>query len=132
MADLTELQSSDTVKLVGADSTGNESNFANVTPTGELKIVDAISGSGAEGAITLGTTAIEAKVGASALSNRKLLTVFNNSGNTIYWGRTSGVTTSSGTPIYEKQMVSFQALADAPIYIISSSSGTNVRITESA
>jgi hypothetical protein len=131
MADLTELQSSDSVKIVGADSTGNESNFVNASPLGELKTIDAITGAGTEGALTVGTTAVEAKVGSSALTNRKLLTVFNNAGATIYWGRTSGVTTSTGTPIYEKQFFTFDFAADAPVYLIAGTAGNNVRITES-
>jgi len=132
MADLNELESSDTIKIAGADSTGNETNFADVTALGELKTADVISGSGTEGAITVGTSAIEAKVGASALTNRKLLTIFNNSDATIYWGRTSSVTSSSGTPIYEKQMFTFTVASNAPIYLIASASGKNVRVTESA
>jgi hypothetical protein len=92
---------------------------------------EAITGVGTQGAITIGTSAIEAKVGASALIGRKLLTVFNNSGSIIYWGRTSGITTSTGTPIYEKQLMTFEFDNTAAVYLIAGGAGNNVRITES-
>jgi len=131
MADLTGLEASQSVKIAGADSAGSETNYVNATALGELKTTDTITGAGAEGALTVGTSAVEARVGASALTNRKLLTVFNNSGTTIYWGRTSSVTTSTGTPIYEKQFFTFDFASDAPVYLIAGIAGNNVRITES-
>jgi hypothetical protein len=131
MADLSTLDASGSVKIAGADSSGLETNFVNATSLGELKTSDIITGAGAEGALTVGTSAVEAKVGASALTNRKLLTIFNNSGSTIYWGRTTSVTTSIGTPVYEKQFFTFDFSSDAPVYLIAGSAGNNVRITES-
>lgn len=132
MADLDSLNSSDTIKIAGSDTTGTETYFVNATAKGDLKTSDIISGAGTQGALTIGTSATEAKVGATALTNRKLLTIFNNSGNTIYWGRTSGVTASTGTPVFEKQLFTFEVSDDAPIYLVASTSGNNVRITESA
>ena len=131
MADLSGLDASQSVKLAGADSSGAETNYVNASSLGELRTADIITGSGTEGALTIGTSASEAKVGASALVNRKLLTIFNNSGTTIYWGRTSGVTISNGTPIFEKQLMTFEFAADAPVYLVAGTSGNNVRITES-
>lgn len=131
MADLSGLEASQSVKIAGADSSGGETNYVNATSLGELKTSDTITGAGAEGALTVGTTAVEAKVGAAALTNRKLLTIFNNSGTTIYWGRTSSVTTSSGTPVFEKQFFTFEFSSDAPVYLIAGTAGNNVRITES-
>jgi hypothetical protein len=131
MADLTDAEASLPTKLVGADNTGAETSFVNSTGVGELSVSDIITGVGTQGALTVGTSAVEAKTGASALTNRKLLTIFNNSGTTIYWGRTSGVTTSTGTPIFEKQFFTFDFAADAPVYLIAGTAGNNVRITES-
>jgi hypothetical protein len=131
MSDLTGLEASQSIKIAGADSSGSETNYVNASALGELRTSDIITGTGTQGALTVGTSAVEAKVGGSALTDRKLLTIFNNSGTTIYWGRTSGVTTSSGTPIYEKQFFTFDFAADAPVYLIAGTAGNNVRITES-
>ena len=131
MADLTELQATLPVKLAGADSSGNDTNFVNANSLGELQTADVISGAGTEGALSVGTSAIEARVGLSALVNRKLLTIFNNSSTTIYWGRTSSVTSSTGTPIFSKQLLTMEFAADAPVFLIAASTGHDVRITES-
>lgn len=90
------------------------------------------SGNSVEAAITVGTSSVEAKVGASRLTGRKALSVFNNSNSTIYWGYTSGVTTSSGTPIFKDQQIVFAVGDGQSVYLISGSAGNNVRITEGA
>ena len=131
MADLTEEQSSQSMKISGSDLTGIETNYVDATALGELKTSDIITGSGAEAALTIGTSAIEAKCGVTALANRKVITIYNNSSHVIYWGRTSGVTASTGTPIATSSLMVFEFSADAPVYLVSAFSGNNVRITES-
>jgi hypothetical protein len=131
MADLSNLDAAQTVKLAGADSAGSETNFVNASGLGELQTSDVITGAGSQAALSIGTSATEAKVGGSALTNRKLLTVFNNSNSTVYWGRSAAVTTSNGTPIFKQQLMTFDFAADAPLYLIAGSAGNDVRITES-
>lgn len=131
MADLTDSQSAQNTKLIGASSSGVESNFIDSSATGELFGVDALNAGGTQGAITVGTSAVEVKVGASALTNRKLVTLHNNSNATFYWGYTSGVTTSTGTPIFKDQVMFWAAKSSAPIYVITGSAGKNGRVTES-
>ena len=97
---------------------------------GNLKTNNSFSGPGLEGALSVGLTAVEAKVGASVLAARRVLTVFNNSGHVIYWGRTSSVTVSTGTPIFNQQFLTFDAEDIAPIYLISAIAGSDVRLTE--
>ena len=82
------------------------------------------------GAINVSTIQIEAKVGASRLAGREYVRVFNNSAGTIYFGP-SGVTTSSGEPLYKSQWVSIP-LGDVGIYLIAASSLTDIRIQEFA
>lgn len=81
------------------------------------------------GALNVGTSAVEAKVGASKLANRKGLVITNMSGNTVYWG-CSSVTTSAGTPLDKKQSVTITAGASLAIYLISSATTNDVRIVE--
>lgn len=109
---------------------GNGGTVAEVTANRDVKTADTINASGLEATLSLGTTATLAKVGASNLANRKLLTVHNNSNSIIYWGFTSGVTTSTGTPILKGQMQTWAINATANIYLIAPSAGNDVRITE--
>ena len=88
------------------------------------------SGASVEGALNVGTTAIEIKVGATRLEDREALTLFNNSANTMYWGYTSSVTTSTGTPIFKNQLNTWSVGDSQPIYVISSKANQDARITE--
>lgn len=132
MADLDSLQAAQTIKIAGADGSGNETTFVNATSNGELNVTNLVFASGGQAALTVGTSAIEVKVGVSALTGRKLVTVYNNSLVTIYWGRNSSVTTLNGTPIEPRQFMSFEGFsASQAIFLIASIAGNNVRITES-
>jgi len=130
MADLTDSQAAQNSKLIGASSAGIESNFVDASATGDLFIRDTLKVGGTQGALTVGTSAVEVKVGVSQLTNRKHVTLYNNSNTTIYWGLDSGVTTSTGTPIQKGEMVPWAA-STATIYVIAGSAGNDTRITES-
>lgn len=152
MADLTELQSSGSTKIAGANpSTGAEDNFLDVDSSGritdkitdssgnalnayngQLGTADLANGSGTQAALTVGTSAVLVNVSGTNLTNRKSLTLYNNGTVPIYWGLTSGVTTSTGTPI----PVGFQAMwsvgSTTSIYAISGTASQNTRVTECA
>lgn len=91
---------------------------------------DIINNSGVEGSLTVGTTAVEVKVGASKLEGRKQVSLYNNSNNIIYFGYTNSVTTSTGMPILKNQMITWDAGDILTIYVIAGSAGNNCRITE--
>lgn len=95
-------------------------------------IADVLNESGVQGALIVGTTAIEVKVGVDRLLNRKLVTLFNNSNSTIYWGYTNGVTTTTGIPIFKNQYVEWTVGDSLSIFVIAASAGNNTRITEGA
>jgi hypothetical protein len=82
------------------------------------------------GTINVSTIQIEAKVGANRLAGREYVRVFNNSAGTIYFGP-SGVTISTGEPLYKSQWVSIP-LGDVGIYLIAATSLTDIRIQEFA
>lgn len=132
MADLSEIQAAQAVKIVGSDNTGAETTPVNSSANGELRVSDVSNNGGTQAALTIGTTAVEAKVGASPLTNRKSLTIYNNSGNTLYWGYTSGVTVSNGTPLLRDSLAVFEIGTGTSIFLVASNTGNNVRITESA
>lgn len=134
MADLNDMQAAQTVKLAGASSSGNETSFIGATNTGNIKSADIINeGTGVEGVLVVGLTAVEVKVGASKLANRKLLTLYNNSGNRIfYWGYTSSVTVTTGTPIAASTFITWNVGDNQSIYVISTNASLDARVTEGA
>jgi len=98
-----------------------------------------ISGSGGGGgsasiqyststAISVGTSAVEAKVGAIALASRKFVSVTPTNG-IVYFGSDASVTTATGTPIQSTVTASFSFSDNAPVYLIADST-VDVRIME--
>lgn len=152
MADLTEVQSSLSVKIAGAGpSTGIEDNYLDVDTTGritikiedtsgssvaaynsQLEVSDVVNGGGSNGAITVGTTALLVSVSGTNLANRKSLTLYNNGNTTMYWGLSSSVTTTNGTPIPTGYTATWKVGVSTTIYIISASAAQNARVTEMA
>ena len=134
MADFNNFNDSDTegtnVNIVDrADATKKNS----VTTNGDINVVDGLRNGGVYGNLNLvtGGTAYEAKVGGSALSNRKLLTI--TALDDIYWGYSNTVTTSTGTPLYKNQQIIFaiDAASTFSIWLVASTNNKNARITES-
>jgi hypothetical protein len=132
MADLSDIQAAESVKIIGSDSTGLETNPVNSSANGELNTSDISNNGGVNGAITVGTSAVEAKVGASILSNRKALTILLTSNGKLYYGLTSGVTTANGTQIFKNSLAAFKCGPGTSIWLISDTAAQNVRITEMA
>lgn len=133
MADLTDLQAAETVKIVGSSASGVETNAAQVTINGDIKTADGLRNGGAFGNLNLVTanTPYEAKVGVSKLSSRKLLTV--HALDDMYWGYSNAVTTSNGTPLFKNQSITFAIEPDSTfeVWLVSGANNKNARITES-
>lgn len=134
MADLNDIQAAQSVKIIGSNSSGVEQTPVESNANGKLNVVDISNNGGVNGAITVGTTAVIARVGGSNLANRISLTIFNNgNGNqTLYWGYSSGVTTANGTPIFPGDLLSLDVGPNTTVYLIGSAAGINTRITENA
>lgn len=130
MADLTGIEASQSVKIVGNDATGTETNPVRASANGDLNVGDLLTVGGTQSNLTVGTSAVEVKVGASKLANRKCVTVMPVDAD-MYWGWTSGVTTSTGTPIFKSQKATFEVNDTATIFLICASASKNARITES-
>lgn len=114
------------------EDTTTRGRRAGVTANSDFKTSDGLRNGGVEGALTLttGGTAYEAKVGGSALTNRKLLTI--TALDDMYWGYNNTVTTSTGTPIYKNQQIIFSIDPDSTfaIWLVASGNGKLARITE--
>lgn len=130
MADLNFKDTSQPVQIVGADPTGTEGTPVKSTLNGDLGTADVISVSGVNGAISVNTTASEAKAGATRLALRKFISITPTAG-TVYWGTSAAVTTATGTPIFKNQQVTFAFTDNVPIYLIAAST-IDVRIVEGA
>jgi fibrillarin-like rRNA methylase len=130
LGDLTDLQAAGTTKIVGSDSTGLETTAVNASDNGELYTRDIINSNLINGAISVTDTPIEAKVGASALTNRKFITITPTTG-VIYWGSSSSVTVSEGTPIFKNQVLTLSFSENVSVYLVAEST-IDCRIVEGA
>lgn len=89
-----------------------------------------ITNTSISGAISVGTTPVEAKVGATALTSRLFVLVTASNG-TIYFGSDNTVTSSTGTPIIQNQPVSFSFSESVPIWLVADTT-VDVRVMEGA
>lgn len=84
--------------------------------------------------ISVGTSQVEAKVGASILSNRQELMIYNDSSSVIYIGP-SGVTTSGankGIPLQKKSWINLPMGDYISVYMIAGSASNDVIVQELA
>jgi hypothetical protein len=133
MADLTELQSSQSVKVIGANASLVETYPQNVSANLDAFTVDRVNTSGVYSSLTVGTTAVELKVGASPLTERKLVTLDNTSNTTIYWAYSNALTTTTyAGRIFKDQQASWPVGPSVSIWLIAGSAGNTVRISEGA
>lgn len=103
----------------------------------EFKDFEVSTAEGAEdsyvsGVISVTTSQIQAKVGVSNLTGREVLRIYNNSNVTIYFGP-SGVTASTGEPIFKNQWVEIKVKDSINVFLITASgTASDVRIQEMA
>jgi hypothetical protein len=108
-----------TVSSKTQDGSGNSISSYN----SQLDTADIINTTLSSGSVTVSTSAVAARVSTSNLTNRKMLTISPTNGN-VYLGATSGVTTSTGIPIFQNQVISFSFSANVTPYLIAASSIT--------
>lgn len=86
MSDLSELNSTLPVKIAGASSNGTETNFVNSTANGEMKTADFLNAAVLQTVLSVSVAgaAIEVKVGASRLVNRKSVQIQAQGTNVVY------------------------------------------------
>lgn len=102
-------------------------------PTGTTTqpVNQGITTGGLYGAVTIGTTAVELKVGASRLTARRLVTAVSVDGD-CYWGYSNAVVSTTGTPLYKNQVLTVSTKDEnPPLWAICTTAGRSVRVTES-
>jgi hypothetical protein len=130
VADLNSIEAAQTVKIAGSDSSGVETNFVNSSATGELFVADVFKSSAVYGALTVGTTAVELKVGGTILANRKHVLFQNLSNKNIYFGFNNSVTTSTGLLVSGGSERGFDVSDSLSIWVIGESANLNCRLAE--
>ena len=86
MADLTEKESASASKIVGSDSSGNETDYVKVSPNQELSIRDTHDNGGLDTVINLDAiSAVEGKVGVLTKDQRKYV-IMEALDTNIKWG----------------------------------------------
>ena len=130
--DLDSNNSAGITKIIGSDSTGVETTPVASSLNGELTVVDGLSNGGIFGNLNLVTanTAYEAKVGVSALSNRKSLII--TALDDMYWGYDNTVSSTNGIPLYKNQTIIFEINPNSSfkVYLLATVNNKNARIAE--
>lgn len=89
-----------------------------------------LNGPGTQTSISVSTTPVEVKVGASRFDQRYVITIQPLDGD-VYFGYDSGTLTSStGTKIFQGQYFPLEASDSLPVYVVADSGTVDVRITE--
>ena len=85
MADLSDLQAAQTIKIAGATASG-ETNFVNATLNNEIKAADILNVAVAQAVLVVNQTAspVEVRAGASRLANRKSVMIQAQGTNVVY------------------------------------------------
>jgi hypothetical protein len=115
--------------IMGQVSSTVISNIAATAGT-ELRVAQISNGSGVQGALTVGTTAVLVSVSGTNQAGRISATLYNNSVVQMFWGYTNAVTTSSGTPIQPGQSVQWDVGPATSVFVIAGTAGNNARVTE--
>jgi len=135
MADLDNLQVAGSTIIVGSDSSGSETTPLQVSNNGQAKVVDGLKQGGVYKELLIPTAgiAVEVRVGASSLTNRKFITIYTLTAN-LWWGYDSAVTTATGTPLSNGQFITFSCDPDSTfqIWLVGGLANRVTRITESA
>lgn len=84
-----------------------------------------------EDSISVGTTAVELKVGASEFEERKVIT-FQPQGGRIRYGFTNGITTSEGFIAFNNQVITLEAAGSQSVWVIAESGTVDVYFAERA
>jgi hypothetical protein len=113
--------------MVGAKDPNGNTQPGNVDVNGNLMTNDIINSSIINGNISVGTTAVPARVGSSNLASRKVIIISPTNG-TVYLGASS-VSIANGIPIFQNQVVSFSFSSNVTPYLIAASA-VNVNIIE--
>ncbi len=131
MADLDYKKRAEPSSIVGMDSDESETNFMGVSDNQDAYTSDKANTSAVYSELTVGTTAVEVKVGATNLANRKMLHITPKTTH-IYWGYDNSVTTVTGTKLFKYTTAKFKYGPSISIWVIAATAGNKANIGEVA
>jgi hypothetical protein len=111
MADLSDINSAQQTKIVGQSASGAETNAVGSTSLGELTVADVPNQTGLTTTLGLTTTAIEGKVGALTMTNRKYIEMQALTNN-IKWG----YNTNCDFKLFKNQFFSLPMGSNCKVY----------------
>jgi len=88
-----------------------------------------LDGPAVEDEISVTTTPVELKVGASALAERKVIT-FEAQDGKVRWGFTNGITSSRGYIGWKNQLTTIEASTSQDVWIVAETGTVTVYFTE--
>lgn len=112
-------------------ATGGVVSVQGAGPSGvQLPARDVINISSQYQAISVTTTAVEAKGAGSRLTNRKFVSITPTNG-TIYWATNASVTVSNGTPLFINNTLFLSFTDNVTVFMISAGT-VDVRVLEAS
>jgi hypothetical protein len=125
MPDISDIDAAQSVKIVGSESDGTEQTPVSSSGLSELKTTDKINQQGEDIIINLSTTAVEAKVGSTAKTDRSYVFLQALDKN-VKWGFDSNCRFDA----FKNQLISIPASEDCTIFIKADSGSRNIVVGE--
>jgi len=127
MGDLGEEQSSDTLKLIGSNQDGSETNFAGVSSTQEVYIRDTHDNGGLDTILTLDdVTPVEGMVSTAKKANRKYV-IMEALSTGVKWGFSNS---TQSFDLFKSQLIMVPIGENTEIWFIMSSGTGSVAFGE--
>ncbi len=134
MADLSDINAAQSVKILGADTAGVEQTPVGSSLNGDLQVSNGLKEGGATAAKTTGVanTAVEVFAGVARLANRKSLIILIDDG-TFFWGYDNTVTAANGIPAINGQTLSFDCKpgSNFQVWLVNTANTKKYRVAES-
>lgn len=125
MADISDIDAAQSVKLVGSSSDGTEQTPVNSTDLGQIKTSDTIDQQGEDTVLSLTTTAVIARVGGSNKTNRSYV-FLQALDNNVKWG----FDTNCRFDAFRNQIITIPASSSCDIYVKADSGTPDVVVGE--
>jgi hypothetical protein len=91
---------------------------------------DVVNTAYVQAAVTVGTSAVVAKVGATNLDGRQEILIYSKETNDVIYFGPTGVTTATGIPLQPGETANFPFGDAINLYLISASAGNSVIVQE--
>lgn len=126
MADLSDINAAQAVKVVGSSSSGVEQTPVKSSANGDLGVGDVLDNGGLDTVLALTTTPVEGKVGVSAKANRKYF-IMEALDNGVKWGFSN---TTQSFDLFKSQLIMVPVGPNTSIWFKMSSGTGSVAIGE--